>query len=73
MKVGILKSKIEKKLVDSYKTNKLNENLKVFKKLVLENKRISNLFFMIMFYRRYIIGNFVNRCDYKNMAMITNR
>jgi|688.fasta_scaffold12977_11 hypothetical protein len=46
MKVGILKSKIEKKLVDSYKTNKLNENLKVFKKLVLENKRISNLFFI---------------------------
>ena len=46
MKVGILKSKIEKKLVDSYKTNELNENLRVFKKLVLENKKISNLFFI---------------------------
>lgn len=46
MKVGILKSKVEKKLVDSYKKNALNENLKVFKRLVLENKKISNLFFI---------------------------
>ena len=46
MKVGILKSKVEKKLVDSYKRNALNENLKVFKRLVLENKKISNLFFI---------------------------
>lgn len=44
MKFGILKSKIEKLLTESYRKNNFSNEIKVFKKLVLENKKISKLF-----------------------------
>lgn len=43
---GELKSKIETYLVESYKTNKLKDNLFVFEQLVLKNKNISKIFFL---------------------------
>jgi hypothetical protein len=46
MKIGLLKSKIEKYLMESYKNETLKENMFVFKELVLENKNISKIFFL---------------------------
>jgi hypothetical protein len=46
MKFGILKSKIEGKLLEAYRLGNFDVELKKFKKLVLENKKISNLFFL---------------------------
>lgn len=46
MKFGILKSKIEKKLLESYNSNNLTQTIKEFKKLVLENKKTSTLFYI---------------------------
>jgi len=46
MKIGLLKSKIEKYLIESYKNETLKENMFVFKELVLENKNISKIFFL---------------------------
>ena len=46
MKFGLLKSKIENVLIESYKKNTFKEEMKVFKKLVIENKNISKLFFL---------------------------
>ena len=44
MKFGLLKTKIETVLTESYKKNSFKNEIKVFKKLVLENKKISKLF-----------------------------
>jgi hypothetical protein len=44
MEFGLLKSKIETKLVESYKKNSFNTEIKLFKKLVLENKEVSKMF-----------------------------
>lgn len=44
MKFGILKSKIERLLSESYKKNTFKNEIKNFKYLVLENKKISKLF-----------------------------
>jgi hypothetical protein len=41
MEFGHLKSKIETKLVESYKTNTFNNEIKTFKKLVLENELLN--------------------------------
>ena len=46
MKFGILKSKIENVLVESYKNGKFKEELKNFDKLVLKNKNVSKLFYL---------------------------
>jgi hypothetical protein len=46
MKFGILKSKIENKLVESYKNNTIKKEIPIFNKLVLKNKNISKLFFL---------------------------
>jgi len=46
MKFGLLKSKIENVLIESYKKNTFKEEMKIFKKLVIENKNISKLFFL---------------------------
>ena len=46
VKFGILKSKIEKVLLESYSKNTFKEELKNFKKLVLENKNISKIFYL---------------------------
>jgi hypothetical protein len=46
IKFGILKSKIEKVLLESYSNNTFKDELKNFKKLVLENKNISKIFYL---------------------------
>ena len=46
MKFGILKSKIENKLVESYKNNTIKKEMPIFNKLVLNNKNISKLFYL---------------------------
>lgn len=46
MVIGQLKSKIEKKLTESYSTQTFSNEIKKFKKLVLENKNIAKLFFI---------------------------
>ena len=46
VKFGILKSKIEKVLLESYSNDTFKGELKNFKKLVLENKNISKIFYL---------------------------
>jgi hypothetical protein len=46
VKFGILKSKIEKLMLESYSKNTFKEEMKTFKKLVLESKNISKLFYL---------------------------
>jgi hypothetical protein len=46
MKFGILKSKIENVLLESYKTNTFKTELKNFKTLVLENKNVAKVFYL---------------------------
>jgi len=46
VKFGVLKSKIEKVLVESYSNNNFKEELKRFKINVLENKNVSKLFYL---------------------------
>ena len=46
VKFGILKSKIEKVLLESYSNNTFKDELKNFKKLVLENNNISKIFYL---------------------------
>lgn len=43
MKFGLLKSKIEKKLLESYNTNSFKTEISNFKKLVLSNKNLSKM------------------------------
>ena len=69
MKFGVLKSKIEKKLVNSYTTNTLSEDLKFFKKNILENKKFSKLYFLYDelsskkgIKNKEIANDFVNEC-----------
>lgn len=46
MKFGILKSKIENVLLESYKKNTFKNELKTFKKLVIENKNVAKIFYL---------------------------
>lgn len=46
MNFGIIKSRIEHTLLESYKKGTFKENMKNFKKLVLENKNISKLYYL---------------------------
>jgi len=46
MKFGILKSKIEDTLMESYRTKTVKKEIKNFKKYVLENKNINKLFYL---------------------------
>lgn len=46
MKFGILKSKIETVLLESYKDNTFKEELKNFDKFVLKNKNVSKLYYL---------------------------
>lgn len=46
MKFGKLKSKIENKLVESYKNNTIKKEMPKFNQLVLKNKNISKLFYL---------------------------
>lgn len=46
MKFGVLKSKIENKLVESYKNGTIKKEMLKFNQLVLKNKNISKLFYL---------------------------
>jgi len=46
MKFGLLKSKIENCLVESYRKNGLKRDMFVFEELVLKNKSLSTLYFL---------------------------
>jgi hypothetical protein len=46
MKFGILKSRIEDCLVESYRKDSLKKNMFVFEELVLKNKSLSTLYFL---------------------------
>jgi hypothetical protein len=46
MKFGILKSKIENTLVESYKKNTFKKDMFIFEELILKNKNISKLFYL---------------------------
>lgn len=46
MRFGIIKSKIEKVLLESYSKNTFKEEIKKFNSLVLENKNISKIFYL---------------------------
>jgi len=46
MKFGVLKSKIENVLLESYKKNTFKDELKTFKKLVIENKNVAKIFYL---------------------------
>lgn len=46
MNFGIIKSRIEHTLLESYKKGTFKEDMKNFKKLVLENKNISKLYYL---------------------------
>lgn len=68
MKFGELKSKIEKYLIESYNDNSFKEEFKVFKSLVLENKKIKKLFFIYdelstnKGYSKDVAEQFINEC-----------
>ena len=46
VKFGILKTKIETLLLESYSNNTFKNEIKTFNKLVLSNKNISKLFYL---------------------------
>lgn len=46
VKFGLLKSKIEKLMLESYSNNTFKDEMKNFKKYILENKNISKLFYL---------------------------
>lgn len=46
MTIGHIKSAIEQRLLESYSNNTFSSEIKTFKKLVLENKNMSKLFYL---------------------------
>ena len=81
MTIGELKSKIEKKLFESYIRKNFSEDIKIFKKLVLENKNINKLFFLYdelsdkKGFQNEIADSFINECIvlYENTMNKINR
>lgn len=68
IKFGILKSKIEQKLLESYSKGAFHQEMKKFKKLVLENKKISKLHFLYdelsskKGMSKDIVDDYINEC-----------
>lgn len=68
IKFGVLKSKIEKVLVESYSNNTFRDELKRFKINVLENKNISKLFYLYdelnskRGLNEFIANDYINEC-----------
>jgi len=46
MKFGLLKSKIEQKMLNAYTKNNFKDEVKRFKKYILENKSVSKIFYL---------------------------
>lgn len=87
MEFGIIKSKIEKKLEDAYSQNKLNSEIKNFKKFVLENEGIRKAYHIYnelsatKSFEKTFAEDFVNECidlysrisfDKKTISLIEN-
>ena len=76
MKIGILKSKVEKLLTESYGKNTFKDEIKNFKMYVLENKNISKLFYLYdeltsnKGLNESVIEDFVTEC--KNLYVKTS-
>jgi len=70
MKFGLLKSKIEDCLVESYRKNGLKRDMFVFEELVLKNKSLSTLYFLYdeLNKNKGLNESFVN--DYINESII---
>ena len=68
MKFGILKSRIEDTLMESYRTKTFKEEFKNFKKYVLENKNVSKLFYLYdglttnKGLSKDIVDSYINEC-----------
>lgn len=68
MKFGLLKSKIEKNLIESYNKKHFKDEMKVFKTLVLENKNLKKLFFIYdeltsnKGYTKDVADQYINEC-----------
>jgi hypothetical protein len=66
--IGHIKSAIEQKLLESYTKNAFSKEIKNFKKLVLENKNISKLFFIYdeltsnKGLNESIVDSYINEC-----------
>lgn len=67
-KFGLLKSKIEKLLIESYVDKTFPEKLKFFKKNILENKNISKLFYLYdelsskKGLKKDLVDDYINEC-----------
>ncbi len=46
MKFGLLKTKIEKILTESYEKNSVKDNMFIFNELILKNKNISKIYYL---------------------------
>lgn len=68
MKFGLLKSKIETLLLESYGKKTFKDEMKVFKNLVLENKKLKKLFFIYdelnsnKGYTKDVADQYINEC-----------
>lgn len=67
-KFGLLKSKVEKLLIESYVDKTFPEKLKFFKKNILENKNISKLFYLYdelnskKGLKKDLVDDYINEC-----------
>jgi len=68
MTIGQIKSGVEKILLESYSNNTFTNEIKVFKKLVLENKNISKIFYLYdelnskKGLNENIVDSYINEC-----------
>ena len=68
IKFGILKSKVENVLLESYKNDTFKTEIQNFKKLVLENKNINKIFFLYddlssdKGLNESVINDYINEC-----------
>ena len=68
IKFGILKSKIEKVLLESYSNNTIKDELKKFKTNVLDNKNVSKLFYLYdelnsnKGLNESVVSDYINEC-----------
>jgi hypothetical protein len=80
MEFGLLKSKIESKLIESYNNKNFDSELKTFKKLVLENTETKKLYYLYDVlssnkgYQESFAEDYVNECVnlYKNIKINSN-
>ena len=80
MEFGLLKSKIESKLIESYNNKNFDSELKTFKKLVLENTETKKLYYLYDVlssnkgFQESFAEDYINECVnlYKNIKINSN-